>query len=317
MRFLPVLFVLLCATPALAAGKLPVRKMEMSDQKKTFEYGLAYPQTGNKAVDAQIADWTKAMVKDFRDDADGDDAGTADHPYSMDITYEVVRNDDAMFVVVFQEEIDTGGAHPNHDIITFNFQMPDGWRVYLPEIFTADGLKKISALATADLKKQLAGPDGMSEGDWIGNGAAPHWDNFKDFALLPDTLDIQYPPYQVAAYAAGPQETEIPLVPLKKFFRANWRLPVASFDCGVARTPVEHAICSDVALARLDRQEAEDYRMNDFFESDAAKKAAIRDRQRNWLKSRDAACAGQSGNGQIACLTGVYKKRIATPRGEL
>jgi uncharacterized protein YecT (DUF1311 family) len=317
MRFLPVLLVLICASPAFAAGKLPVKAMEMSDQKKTFEYGLAYPQTGNKAVDARIADWAKGVVKEFRDDASGDDAGTANHPYSMDITYDVVRNDAAMFVVVFQEEIDTGGAHPNHDTITFNFQMPDGWRVYLPEIFTTDGLKKISTLAIADLNKQLGGPDSLSDKDWIGRGAGPDWDNFKDFALLPNVLDVQYPPYQVAAYAAGPQETEIPLAPLKKFFRANWRLPVASFDCAAARTPVEHTICSDVALARLDRQEAEDYRMNAFFESDAAKKAAIRDRQRDWLKSRDAACGGQSGGGQIACLTAAYKKRLATPRGEL
>jgi uncharacterized protein YecT (DUF1311 family) len=316
MRFLLVLCALVCATPTFAAGKLPVKKIEMSEQKKTYTYGIDYPQTGNKAVDAQIADWAKGMAKDFRDDAAGDDAGTADHPYSMDITYDVMRNDDAMFVVVFQEEIDTGGAHPNHDIITFNFQMPDGWRVYLPEIFTADGLKKISALASADLKKQL-NPDGAGDSEWVGNGAGPYWDNFKDFALLSDTLDVQYPPYQVASYAAGPQETEIPLAPLKKFFRANWRLPVASFDCTAARTPVERAICSDVALARLDRQEAEDYRMNAFFESDATKKAAIRDRQRDWLKSRDAACGGQSGGGQIACLTGVYKKRLATPRGEL
>ena len=316
MRIFPVLLALLCATPALAGGKLPVKKLELSEHKKTFEYDLAYPQTGNASVDAQIAGWAKSMVKDFRDDAAGDDAGTAEHPYSMDITYDVVRNDAAMFAVIFQEEIDTGGVHPNHDIITFNFQMPDGWRVYLPEIFTADALKTISALATAELKRHFAATD-TGDSEELAYGAGPDWDNFKDFALMPEVLDIQYPPYQVASYADGPQETEIPLAPLKKMFRANWRLPVASFDCTAARTATEHAICSDVALARLDRQEAEDYRSNSYYESDPAKKAALRDHQRDWLKNRDAACAGQRGGAQIACLTAAYKKRLATPRGEL
>src|ERR1700748_3543410 len=90
MRILPVLLALSCVKPAFAAGKLPVHQMELSAQKKTYTYGVDYPQTGNKAVDTQIADWAKTTVKDFRDDAAGDDAGTADHPYSMDISYEVV-----------------------------------------------------------------------------------------------------------------------------------------------------------------------------------------------------------------------------------
>ena len=53
--------------------------------------------------------------------------------YSLYLSFEVPRNDAEMLVVDFDESIFTGGAHPNHDIATFNFMMPDAWQVYLPE----------------------------------------------------------------------------------------------------------------------------------------------------------------------------------------
>jgi uncharacterized protein YecT (DUF1311 family) len=307
MRYLPVTLMTifaLAAAPALAGGKLPVKNLKLSGKQKSYEYAVAYPQTGNKAIDAQIANWAKGMASDFRKEAIAD-APDTDHPYSMDLSYDVLRNDDVMFVVVFQEEIDEGGAHPNHDVIAFNF-LPDGWRVYLPEIFTSKGLAKISALAVADLDKQLGGPDGMSDPDWMKRGAGTDWDNFKDFALLPKTLDIQYPPYQVAAYAAGPQESKIALSALRDFYRGDWRAPAASFDCASAKTAVEHAICSDVTLARLDRQASEDYLNRLKYETDASKRDGIRNVQRAWLVRRNNACSGQTGGAAVACLSAVY-----------
>ncbi len=312
MRFLPVTLLIalaLVVAPALAGGKLPVKNLKLSGKQKSYEYDIAYPQTGNKAIDAQIVDWAKGMASDLRKEAIADEP-EADHPYSMDLSYDVLRNDDAMIVVVFQEEIDLGGAHPNHDVIAFNF-LPDGWRVYLPEIFNAKGLEKISALEIADLNKQLGGPDGMSDPDWMKRGAGPDWDNSKDFALLPKVLDIQYPPYQVAAYAAGPQESKIPLSALRDFYRTDWRAPTASFECTAARAAVEHAICSDVTLARLDRQASEDYLNRLKYETDAGKRDGIRNVQRAWLVRRNNACAGQTGSAAVACLTGVYRERLA------
>ncbi|HEY4124349.1 MAG TPA: DUF3298 and DUF4163 domain-containing protein, partial [Rhizomicrobium sp.] len=210
------------ASPALA--KLPVKPMKIAIKHKQYEIDVAYPQTGNKPVDAAIADWAKKEVADFKNDVAGnsnDDSSIG--PNTLDISFDVARNDDKVFAIVFTESTFEGGAHPNTNFRTMNFLMPDGWQVYLPEIFTQAGLKKISQLAIADLDKQLMGPDSMSDKDWIARGAGPDWDNFGDFVLLPNALDIQYAPYNVAAYAAGPQETKLPLIPLKPYLRADWR----------------------------------------------------------------------------------------------
>jgi uncharacterized protein YecT (DUF1311 family) len=143
----------------------------------------------------------------------------------------------------------------------------------------------------------------MSDDDWLRTGAGPDWDNFKDFLLLPDRLVIRFPPYQVAAYAAGAQEVSLPLSELQGLMRTDWRTPVPSFDCARAGNATEDAICSSVALARLDRDVAGAYRGKQRY-ADDAEKTTTRDSQRAWLGTRNAC------GGDIACLTEAYDSRL-------
>ena len=89
--------------------------------------------------------------------------------------------------------------------------------------------------------------------------------------------------------------------------RKDFRAPAASFDCAAAATPTEKAVCSDVALARLDRDVAEAYARKLKYEFDAAAKENIKQAQRAWLATRDSTCSDAS----VQCLTGVYKARLA------
>lgn len=314
MKALPFVLALcgaLAAGPAMA--QVAVETVTIDRKTETMDVEVAYPRTGNAAIDAFFADWATGMVADFAANADRDFAefkadNNGEPPpwsYSLYVGFGVPRNDAKMLVFGFDESIFTGGAHPNHNIESFTFLMPDGWRVFLPEIFDGrPALERISALAVADLTKQLLGPDSMSDSDWVKSGAGPAWSNFEDFALLPDKLVIRFPPYQVAAYAAGDQQVEIPLSELSGLMRKDWRTPVASFDCAKAGTPTEKAICSDIPLARLDRSLADSYAQALSWASDDAEKTKIRDAQRTWIGERNAC------GGDIGCLTSAYDARI-------
>jgi hypothetical protein len=295
------------ATPAFA--KLPVKPIKIAIKHKEYEIDVAYPRTGNKAVDAAMADWAKGEVDQFKNDSAGNDGDGSSSPYSLDINFDIARSDDKVFAVVFTESTYEGGAHPNTFFRTMNFLMPDGWQVYLPEIFTPDALKTISRLATADLKKQLK-PDEGFDADMVKTGAGPNWNNFADFTILPDALDIQYSPYAVAPYVAGPQETKLPLAPLRSFLRPDWRAPQASFDCTKASAWVEKTICSDVKLARLDRSVADAYatRLGET-DSDAAR-LPVRGDQREFLAARIKKCGAQAGKAAVTCLTAQYNARL-------
>ena len=299
---------LLLTVPAWAK-ELPIKTLSIEKKADAYEIAIQYPATGNAAIDGEIAAWANREADDFVKLAAGADRQAGDNPYELDWSFEVARNDGAVFAVIFSEEADTGGAHPNHDIATFNFEVPGGWRLYLPEIFERKALAKISGLAVADLTKQFAdGHNGGGDPDWVKQGAGPDWDNFRDFILDKDKLQIHYPDYQVAAYAEGPQETDFPLAALKGLTRSDRHAPVASFDCAAAATPIEKAICSDVVLARLDRDVAEAFVRGVRFATEDAAKEKLKTGQRAWLGQRDAACP----TAAVPCLATAYRDRLAT-----
>lgn len=312
---MPPYFRLLAATlmlcmPALAcAAGLPVTKKVDKLKNRDFEISVAYPLTGNKAIDGTIKAYVSKSIADFR--GFGADREAGERSYTLDTSYEIARNDGKIFAVVFTNYLDTGGAHPNSDFKTFNFTVANGAEVFLPEIVDGSaGIDRVSKLVVAKLIHDIAsGPEPLSDADSIRRGAAPLAANFQDFVLLSDRLHIFFPPYQVAAYAAGPQEVYIPLAQLKGVMRPDWRAPAPSFDCRKAATAIEHAICADFALARLDRQVAEVYAMQLFNAYEDSEKQNLRSAQRDFIFERNASC-GHAGDIP-GCLTKAYRNRLA------
>jgi uncharacterized protein YecT (DUF1311 family) len=252
--------------------------------------------------------WAQSLVDEFRRSL----AARSDREprYSAQLDYDVVRNDDSAVSILFSYWIYTGGAHPNSVTTAFNFLMPDGVRVFLPDLIGDDGIQRVSDIAIADLRPRLTGPNGMSDAAWVARGAGPTADNFESFEWLPDQLVLHFDPYAVAAYAAGPQEVHIPLGKLQDVLRPDPRVPLPSFDCAAASTAVEHAICSDMVLAQLDRRMAEAFAMRVRLEALSGEAPRVRPQQVAWLAERDAACADQSDAALVSCLKGEYAARV-------
>ncbi|MGH6872465.1 MAG: DUF3298 domain-containing protein [Rhizomicrobium sp.] len=311
MRILTAAAILLAL--ANGAQATPVAARKLTAKSADYDIAIAYPQTGVKAIDDDLLAWARSQVAAFKKDS-GEDRQPGERAYEFDVTYEVKRNDGQVFAVLFDEYTDMGGAHPNHDYYAANYFAGDGWRVYLPELLDGSrGLKRISNLARADLIARLAkgGDDAVSDPDSIKMGTAEDWDNFRSFILMPGAIVLYYPPYQVASYAAGPQDGRIPLASLKDVMRPDPRKPAASFDCALARSDVEHAVCFDVALARLDREVAEAYVThirNNIAPPNTANADSLKASQRAWLARRGPACA--TASAKAVCLTGLYRERL-------
>jgi len=308
VRWILLALALLVPMAAATAAGLPLAKKTIALKNKNVDISISYPVTGNKQIDGALLAYVRKSMDEFK--AYTPDFANNDHQYQLETTYAVERNDGKMFGIVFTEYSDTGGAHPNSDYKTFNFLLPDGAEVFLPEIVDGSrGLKKVAELATADLIATIAGgTEPASDADTIKMGTAPVADNFKDFIWLPGKLHLYFPAYQVASYAAGPQESSIPLGKLKDVIRSDWRAPAASFDCAKAATTIEHAICGNAALARLDRQVAETYQVAIRNAYEPTAQEQVRQGQRDWIAKRNKACGtGDTG----ACLTKFYRDRLA------
>lgn len=302
---------LLVSGTVLASG-LPVQERKITSKNAQVEISVAWPRTGNAAIDAQLGQWARQQADDYRN-VSADDVGSGS-PWSLDIDYEIPRNDGKLFSVVFGIDSYAGGAHPNHNAVAFNFLLPEGAQIDIEQVIDGrKGLQRLSALTITRLSRTLL-PD-ESDAAWLQRGAGPDWASFQTFVLLPNALQIRFDPYAVGPYSSGPQEVEIPLSALQGALRSNLRTPVPSFDCDKAGTPIEHAICASAELARLDRRMAQVYRRRSMT-GDTASDARIRADQRAWISSRDARCGQQQGAVLDHCLADMTRARTAQLDGD-
>ncbi len=117
---------------------------------------------------------------------------------------------------------DTLGAHPNTNYHTFTFNTQTGKSLELSDLFVSSSsyLNTLSTLSRASLAKQL-GSDGDSS--MISDGTKPSLENFQNFVIDGNDFVIIFPPYQVAAYAFGPQTVRIPLTDLKSILTPEYQ----------------------------------------------------------------------------------------------
>ena len=117
----------------------------------------------------------------------------------------------------------TGGAHGGTTYTFLNYDINTGEKIDWKSIFMGDSqyLQKIADYSMTDLKKQLLKPDESSTDEgWIVRGTEPIDENYNtNVGYDKNGLFIIFQQYQVAAYAAGPQQVIIPFAELQGFLK--------------------------------------------------------------------------------------------------
>ena len=125
----------------------------------------------------------------------------------------------------------SGAAHPNSYTEVLNFDLKSGKQIKLGDLFKPGSkyLQAISSYSIKDLKKQSTekGADSMLDDDWIQRGAGPDAENYQSWTITKRGLGINFDSYQVAPYAAGPQQVVVPYSTLREIVRADG--PIAQF----------------------------------------------------------------------------------------
>lgn len=141
----------------------------------------------------------------------------ADRKYALGLEYKTYTS---LGYVSYLYTIyaDTLGAHPNLYFLTFVFDNK-GEQVALGQLFpnNPNWLEELSLLVSNDVVAQIRQRTGIDDvtGSVFAEGLAPVESNFQNFVLEGDSLLIEIPPYQVAAYAVGTFEVRIPLKDLQ------------------------------------------------------------------------------------------------------
>ncbi len=150
----------------------------------------------------------------------------------IEVGYNIEYADDELISVNFGEDTFMGGAHPNHGTFTITYDLKKGKEVKLADLFKPGSkyLATIADIATADLKGRKDPESGENLGlgqDIFEDGAKPTAENYANWNVTKKGLMITFPPYQVAAYAYGPQTVIIPLAKLSGIAAADGALAKA------------------------------------------------------------------------------------------
>lgn len=132
---------------------------------------------------------------------------------SFDVQYTLVYQNNGIWALkFFFSGYTDGAAHPSHYSMTFNYNLEQGKKLSLGDLFAADTgyLKTISSFCIAELSRRSIGFYGGFE-----QGAEPLEKNYRNWNITFEGLLITFDEYQVAPYVAGPQTILVPYGELK------------------------------------------------------------------------------------------------------
>jgi hypothetical protein len=189
----------------------------------------------NKTVMAFVTNRTKEFKKNMQDllKQEAEAAKTAapetpaepakepvpenvDRPFAMDVNYVVTAASKDYISILFTFYEDTGGAHPNTNTASFNYDFNRNEALKLADLFApkANYLKTISDYCTRELKK-------LKTADFVEEGASAKLENFDSWNLTAAGIRFTFDPYQVGPYAAGEHEVVMPYQALKPILKPD------------------------------------------------------------------------------------------------
>ncbi|HEU5012570.1 MAG TPA: DUF3298 and DUF4163 domain-containing protein [Roseiflexaceae bacterium] len=193
-------------------------------------YRAAYPQlsgagAAGSAFNNLVESTVSKAISQFKTDVE-QISPTADLPpavnrSTIEISYETTFANNKIISVLFRDySFVAGAAHPNSTTFTVNYDLANNREIALADLF-APNSDYLAWLSKYSLDKLRTRGFPLFE-----EGAAASAENFRSWNLEAEGLRITFDPYQVAAYAAGPQVLFIPYRELQSI--SNPQGPIAA-----------------------------------------------------------------------------------------
>ncbi len=140
---------------------------------------------------------------------------------TLNVSYSLISQYDEIWSLKLDFSFySDGAAHPGLYSITMNYDLGQARELALSDLFLPNSnyLEAISQYCITELSKQL-----FFEGSFQ-DGAAPTAENYHNWNITPDGLLITFDEYQVAPYAAGPQQVTVPFSELRSVINSQGSL---------------------------------------------------------------------------------------------
>ena len=214
-----------------AAVHVTPKVIRENNKEGKYSVNVEYPQIeGDSRFDAFNQQARGMITKDVAafkasEGTPDEETGLSDEAQTstLDIGYNVrFATDDLISIEFLEAQYERGAAHGSDITTVLNYDVKNRKKIGLADIFQpkSNYLSVISAYCVKDLQDQSKKND-MLMADQIKEGAGPRADNFGAWTITRKGLWITFDPYQVAAYAAGPQHVLIPYSALKSIIKPD------------------------------------------------------------------------------------------------
>ncbi len=181
---------------------------EINEEQEKYILKAYIPNTKIDKLNEKIQNTYSNIIDQFKKKIDKLNVKEDGRKFELNINFTTYEYDKYLsFLITYTS--DFGGAHPDKDIVTINYNADNNTFVDIDLLTQKDKdiLNKISTYSYEVLKKneQL-----MENEDQLKQGTAPLSKNFENFVFSKDGIVIFFKNYSIASYCLGDFEVVIP-----------------------------------------------------------------------------------------------------------
>lgn len=184
-------------------------KVNELDDIHKYKIKVYYPMSKYRVLDNEIKRIIYMYIMEFKETINED--VNRNNYYYLDINYDEYQYKDYISYVFYIESY-LGGAHPDHGIVTINYNKTGNKIIDIEDLIKLDNdfLNKISRLS----RMKLLSDEKFISNDYIKDfflkGTEPKTDNYKKFVFTDTGIKILFNYYQIAPYYYGDSEIIVP-----------------------------------------------------------------------------------------------------------
>jgi len=184
-------------------------KINELDDSYKYKIKVYYPVSGYRVMDTKIKNIIFKYINEFKSMVNIDNKRY--NYYSLDINYDEYKYKNYISYIFYIESY-LGGAHPDHVIVTVNYNISKNKIIDIDNLIDNDSnfLENISHIS----REKLLSDDKFSSNDYVEDffldGTKPVRDNYKNFVFTDSGIKVLFDYYQIAPYYYGDSEIIVP-----------------------------------------------------------------------------------------------------------
>ncbi len=193
-------------------------------QQKINSFILDFYVNGSMQGDngyTDINDRMESFIADYRTEIEADSENFRDYKpvYENNQFTSIAFNSDNVLSLEISEYIYTGGAHGNSSFSLFSFNLENGEKISLGDIFKGDYKSKLNEVGEKIFREHYQADPSQSLYDQGFFGFEKGFALNNNFDLYKGGIKFQFNPYEAGAYVLGAPEVFIPWSEIRDIIR--------------------------------------------------------------------------------------------------